>query len=267
MGTGITISDPPFRRKNKTGAPDNTCSRPPTPPPIPSGPDSFREILHDLKTPLNGIVMSLELLKTAGLTGEPDEWLQAASNAADILGDMLRDLEFRDGGDASPPTATDGNLLAFLQALVDVHKPFAWKKGVDLNFIFSQEIHNRFVFCESRWRRIVGNLLTNAVKFTTTGHITLHAFIEDGDAPDAVTFCIKVADSGRGIPEADIPRIYDPFFRGSLSGNGTPPGKGLGLSIVKKLLEEMNAQITVESKLRQGTTFLIRSALKRPGSA
>lgn len=260
MNAGTTMSFPATFRACD---PFNTCKRR-----IPAGeifPDghSLGNILHDLKTPLNGIVMSLELLKTAGLSGEPEEWLRTAVKAADVLGEMLMDLESC-ACSFSPASAKSqkGNLLAFLQTLVDVHKPVALGKGLEINFFFSPELHDSFAFCESRWRRIVGNLLTNAVKFTPAGYVSLYASVENADLPDTVEFCIKVEDSGCGIAEEDIHRIYEPFFRGT-PADGSPPGKGLGLCIVKSLLEEMGGKILVQSRPAQGTTFLLRSELRR----
>ncbi|MCK9588091.1 MAG: HAMP domain-containing sensor histidine kinase [Terrimicrobiaceae bacterium] len=237
------------------------------PPPLqPGNADSLRNFLHDLKTPLNGVVMSLELLKTARLTGEPAEWLRSGIQSAEILEKMLMCLETRGKKAGADPGMAGGSLLEVLQAVVAVHRPVAQDKGLKIHFFFSPEVRGRFLFSESHWRRVVGNLLTNAIKFTSAGNVTLNAAIEKADHPDTAGFCLKVEDTGCGIAQEDIPGIYQPFFRGSLPESRIQPGEGLGLSIVKSLLDEMGGRISVESRINQGTTFLVRAGLKRSPS-
>ncbi|MFA7343860.1 MAG: HAMP domain-containing sensor histidine kinase [Terrimicrobiaceae bacterium] len=229
-----------------------------------TGSDSLRNILHDLKTPLNGVVMCLELLKTARLTGEPEEWLREAIKSAEVLGEMLACLETCGEKSEADPGMS---LLVLLQEVVAVHRLAARSKGLEIDFTFSPETRGPFLGNAFAWRRIAGNLLTNAVKFTPAGNITLNAHIEDTGHPDTVGFRLMIEDTGCGIAQEDIPNIYQPFFRGSHPESRNQPGEGLGLSIVKSLLDEMGGQISVTSAIDQGTTFLVRATLKKPPSA
>ena len=100
-------------------------------------------------------------------------------------------------------------------------------------------------------RRIVLNLLMNAVKFTEEGEITVSASQQNGH------FKVSVADTGIGIDPADMNRIFQEFDRGRWSNNGHYPGTGLGLAIVKSLVNVLGGSIDVDSELGKGSTFTV----------
>ncbi len=239
--------------------PESPCGDPPFT--RPSGREGLplRNVLHDLKTPLSGIVMSLELLKTAELSGEPAEWLRTAFKSAETLAEMLADLDTEEN---HPDPEEKGSFLELLQTLVDVHRPLAYRKGLELHFHCTPEIRHPFLFSVSRWRRIVGNLLSNAIKFTSGGWVALEVCVEN--TPDAPLLRLQVEDTGCGIGPEEIPHIFRPHFRGAHPALSCIPGTGLGLSIVKSLLEEVGGEIHVASRIGHGSTFVIRSPLNRP---
>ncbi len=218
----------------------------------------LRNVIHDLKTPLNGIVMSLELLKTADFSGEPEEWLRTAFKSAEALTEMLSELGPKEN---HPGPDEQGSFLELLQALVDVHHPIAYKKGLELHFHCTPEIRFPVLFSTSRWRRIVGNLLSNAIKFTSKGWVALDVSVET--TPDTSLLRLQVEDTGCGIAPEDIPLIFEPHFRADHPTLTTPiPGSGLGLSIVKSLLDEVGGEIHVTSEIARGSTFVIRAPWK-----
>ena len=221
----------------------------------------LRNLGHDLRTPLNGIIGNLDLLGTTQLGDDSKIWLQAAMKSAEILNGMLSGMLLEATREELP---RQGDWEALLQSMIDIHKPLAWKKGIALEACFAPEIRGIFIFQETRWRRILGNLLANAIKFTTKGGVTLRAFVENRTLPDACDVCLVVEDTGCGISDGDRSRIFHPFYRGSHPEGRPQPGDGLGLSIVKSLLEEMGGRICVESRVDQGTTFCVRANLKRP---
>jgi len=101
-------------------------------------------------------------------------------------------------------------------------------------------------------RQIILNLLGNAVKFTDHGEIKISACQKNGE------FKIAVADTGIGIEEMDMTRIFDEFDRGRLSDDGRSyRGTGLGLAIVKKLVDVLGGSIAVESEVQRGSTFTV----------
>jgi len=108
---------------------------------------------------------------------------------------------------------------------------------------------------EKRLRQILLNLLSNAVKFTPRGHVSLDLAYRSQIA----VFTIR--DTGLGIPEADLQRVFEPFERGTMAAALTTPGTGLGLTIAHLLAQIMGGEITVESKVGEGTCFRLRLML------
>ncbi|MBI2504760.1 MAG: HAMP domain-containing histidine kinase, partial [Candidatus Latescibacteria bacterium] len=103
-----------------------------------------------------------------------------------------------------------------------------------------------------RLRRVLMNLLSNAVKFTEKGSITISARSVDGAVE------LAVADTGIGIPAADLPYIFDEFRQSGRRGEGEKQGSGLGLTIARKSVELLGGSIAVESAVGKGTKFTLR---------
>ncbi len=101
------------------------------------------------------------------------------------------------------------------------------------------------------WEKIVANLISNALKFTHTGEIAVRI------REEASGFALEVADSGVGIPESELPRIFDRFYRVAGVSGRTYEGTGIGLSLVRELIELHGGQVTVESVIGRGTTFRV----------
>ena len=109
---------------------------------------------------------------------------------------------------------------------------------------------------ELRIRQVLTNLLSNAVKYTERGSITLKAFYEPIDENN-IKLCFSVIDTGIGIKEEDMPKLFNSFKRLDLEKNRNIQGTGLGLNIAKRLVEQMNGEITVESEYGKGSVFSI----------
>ena len=111
----------------------------------------------------------------------------------------------------------------------------------------------------ARLQQILLNLVSNAVKFTEQGSIRVRLF-----RPDENQWGIVVSDTGEGIPQSEIPHIFDTFRQVDGAATRVHGGFGLGLSIVKQLVNLMNGQIDVQSILGEGTTFMITLPLTIP---
>jgi signal transduction histidine kinase len=109
-------------------------------------------------------------------------------------------------------------------------------------------------------RQIILNLVGNAAKFTDRGEIKISACQENGD------FKLAVADTGIGIDQADINRIFEEFDRGRLSSDGSYRGTGLGLAIVKRLVDVLGGTVDVESDVGKGSTFTVTLPVKPLGA-
>jgi two-component system phosphate regulon sensor histidine kinase PhoR len=113
---------------------------------------------------------------------------------------------------------------------------------------------------EEALAEILDNLVDNAIKYTTAGAITLRSFAEGNDA------ILQVEDTGVGIPEKDLPRVFERFYRVDKARSRELGGTGLGLSIVKHLVQTLGGSITAASQVGQGSTFTVRLPRAAPST-
>jgi CheY-like chemotaxis protein len=117
-----------------------------------------------------------------------------------------------------------------------------------------------------RIRQILNNLLSNAFKYTDTGEVRLSVAVEPGPVAETVLLVFKVRDTGQGMIEEQIDRVFDEYSRFNMEKNSGIPGTGLGMSITKRLLDMMEGEIFVESEVGRGTVFTVRLPQKSSGS-
>jgi signal transduction histidine kinase len=210
-------------------------------------------VSHDLRNPLGVVVSAASLLARAA---EPDTGiareraqelartiLRSAQRMERLVGDLLDFARVSAGGLAIEPAMVDAAVL--VQESVDACRSAADHKGLRLEVLAARELP---VFCDrNRVLQILSNLVDNAIKFTpAAGTVSVRA----EDAGEEVHFA--VSDSGPGIPEEDLPRIWDRYWRAAKQPGA---GLGLGLAIAKSLVEAHGGHIWAESKVGVGTTF------------
>lgn len=207
-------------------------------------------VSHDLRTPLNIVSLSFEFLKRAQLSVDPvvqrmlDRGAYGLRTMETLISDILDVSKIESGTmqlALKPESAGDMAKIA-----VDMFQPLAKEKGVHLTITGNTVDYG--VLCEkSRIQQVLSNLIGNALKFTPPkGEITVSTTLKE----DAVVFC--VADTGSGIPVADIPRVFDRFWQ---ANETRLMGTGLGLWIAKSVIEKHQGNIWVTSELGVGTTF------------
>jgi CheY-like chemotaxis protein len=147
------------------------------------------------------------------------------------------------------------NIQDFLDQIVDMFRPQAQAKGLVFIHERSPALPQFVRTDEKRLRQILVNLLSNAIKFTDEGSVTFDV----GYRSQVATF--TVADTGRGITEKDLPRIYEPFQRGEAESVRPMPGLGLGLTITRLLTNTLGGEISVSSVRDEGSTFRVRLML------
>lgn len=128
------------------------------------------------------------------------------------------------------------------------------QKNLLLNATFSSEIPDQVVGDPTRLNQIISNLLTNAIKFTETGGVTIEVHSQQ-ETEDQVTVRFDIIDTGIGIPEASLKSVFEEFSQASLDTSRKFKGTGLGLAIVHLLVSLYNSRIFVESELGAGTRF------------
>lgn len=208
-------------------------------------------ISHEMRTPLNVILGSVELARTETSHAEfPAHLKRIDENAETLLGlisDLL-DVSKIEAGQFEWERTAFG-LHSHLETALGPVADRAARKGLSFHLSFSPDLPDRILDDPTRLRQIVMNLAENAVKFTDAGFIA----IDVGRRQDRLS--ISVTDSGAGISPAARPHLFDRFFQGDSSTTRRKSGAGLGLSIVKSLVDALGGEIKVESIPGQGSRF------------
>jgi two-component system, OmpR family, phosphate regulon sensor histidine kinase PhoR len=228
--------------------------------------DFIANASHELKTPLAVIKSSVESL-IDGAAEDPverTEFLEQVAKEADRLANLIQDMlslsKIESGGLKLEPRAVP--LGRAITDCVERHHPRADAKTLTMVERPPADVPSDVAVWADpdALRQVLDNLVDNAIKYTSNGgRIT----VRWGATADAVSF--EVEDTGIGIAEADQPRVFERFYRVDKARGRDQGSTGLGLSIVKHLLQAMRGQVRVNSKLGKGTTF--RVTLPRAGSA
>jgi signal transduction histidine kinase len=212
---------------------------------------------HELKTPLNVIIGYLELL-CEGVYGPITEKqrevihvVQAQSHNVARLAKQLLDVSrFEAGGDKLEPRS-----ISLSRLLDDLEKAFhvlAVQKGVRFLVTHGDGLPNDVVWDADRVNEVLGNLLSNAFKFTERG-----GEVELRVSREATDIHLEVRDTGAGIPAEQLPRVFDKFYQADNQRHSSRGGTGLGLAIAKGIVEAHGGTIRVESARGVGTSFQI----------
>ena len=211
-------------------------------------------ISHELRSPLNAILGYAQLLeKDADIPPRKREGLRIIRRSGEhltaLIGGLL-DISKIEAGHIEL-YRDEIRLPEFLDHLVQMMRLQAETKGIALHY--RADPLPRLVYAdEHRLRQVLINLLSNAIKFTTEGTVTFTVRYRSQVAE------FEIADTGRGIAEADLMRIFEPFQR---AGDQSVPGTGLGLTIVRLLTEVMGGEVTATSSLGEGSRFRLRLML------
>ncbi|HEX2612183.1 MAG TPA: GAF domain-containing sensor histidine kinase [Fibrobacteria bacterium] len=216
-------------------------------------------VAHDLRSPLSSVILGLELLADAPLSESQREQLQVTREVAEsinaIVGDLMHMSELDSGKMALSPQYVDADTL--VTDAVSVLRFAAERAGIALGARAEPGLPLVRVDYE-KILRAFSNLVGNALKFTPRGgRITVAAEEMEGGVRFSVT------DTGAGIPEANLGRIFEAFWRGEKREH---PGLGLGLSIVKSIVTAHGGEIGVESKVGKGSTFWFRLPVEEPAA-
>ncbi|MGR6874667.1 response regulator [Pseudomonas sp. HK3] len=212
---------------------------------------------HELRTPMNGVLGMLQLMQSTLMSKEQEEYVEIALSSGDHLLGLINDIldfsKIEQGSIELDQKFFD--LHHSLRRIVDSFKTVVSSKELKFEVDISA-VENLYVKAdETRLHQILVNLLGNAVKFTKKGYVGLSI----GDVErinDQIKFCIIVSDSGKGISEDNIERIFDAFQQEDASISRQYGGTGLGLAISKQLVEKMNGALIVQSATEQGSRFI-----------
>ena len=210
------------------------------------------DVAHELRTPLTNIQGYLEAIKD-GVVNADEETINTLHTQTIHLANLIEDLRILAIADAGALALnkSHGSLTPVIEDSVTHFKQRARERNIDLNFS-TGGAEAVIDFDETRIRQIVSNLVENALTHTpNNGQIDV-ALVGDGNG-----VALSITDSGTGISETDLPRIFDQFYRADQSRNRATGGAGLGLTIVKRLVEAHGGEISAKSDPGQGTTFRV----------
>jgi signal transduction histidine kinase len=211
---------------------------------------------HELRTPMNSIIGFSDLLTTMNLPDESDQFarmiLSSSRHLLDLVNDILDLSRIEQGKFQLDPRPF--NLRTLLDNLCALFSQPAADKGLALTADLDSAVPDSLVGDDHRLRQVLVNLLGNAIKFTDSGFVRIHAKI-DAQTETTVDVLFVVADTGIGIPLDKQQMIFDAFTQVDASTTRKYGGTGLGLAIVKRLVEQMNGRIRLDSQPGRGSVF------------
>lgn len=224
--------------------------------------DLLAEIIHELKTPMMAISTATGLLMRPDLPNDKHtELLQMIQRESLRLSEMTQDfLDFaRLESGRVRLTVKPVNLIALVDEVVDISQPQAAARDIEIQTRLpgTADFHSELTISgdESRLKQVLLNLVSNAVKYNNDhGIVTISAKRYGNEV------CLSVADNGVGIESQDLPHLFERFYRVPDQERGSE-GSGLGLAISKKLVEQHNGRIAVESTPGEGTIFRVHLPL------
>jgi len=224
------------------------------------------QVSHEIRTPMNAILGISEIqLLNKNIPAETEEGYRRIHESGSLLLNIINDiLDF---------SKIDAGRLEIVHNKYDVpslisdaaqlnHLRFKNKR---LTFIVNLDENTPYTLIgdELRIKQILNNLLSNAFKYTEEGEIEFSIRAETNDIDDTAALIFTVRDTGQGMTESQVSRVFDEYSRFNLETNRSVSGTGLGMSITKRLVDLMNGSISIQSEPAKGTVFTVNIPQKR----
>lgn len=223
--------------------------------------DEFiRNMSHDIRTPLTGMIGISEILEREAHNKSEKEYARMINVSGETLLSLLNSvLEIVSASNARDHEVlfSSFNLPELIKKICDLEYPTICYKKLKLNINVADSVPKYLISDVMKLHRILLNLVGNAIKFTNQGTISIdvEAHLQESDK---AIIQFRVSDTGIGMPEKELSKIFDKFYRSSPSYKGLYEGHGVGLYVVKKYCDILGAEIDVASELDVGTCFTIK---------
>jgi two-component system, sensor histidine kinase and response regulator len=297
MAKDFAMSKPPVLHNAKAGAPNRrkaggSARAPgtePAPAPPTNAPDEIGELRrrcaaaeaaneakslflatmsHEIREPMNGVIGMTRLLLETPLSDEQRAQVEAVHESGQALLTVINDILDLSQMEAGRLTLDriDFDLDKLLERTAAIVAPRVRAKEVEFDLRLAPDVPRALHGDPGRLRQILLNLLGNAIKFTTEGHISLTVDLAE-DQGDAVRLVIAVSDTGIGIPEHLQARLFSPYAQADPSIRRLYGGSGLGLTICRRLAGLMGGEVRLHSRAGEGTRFELSVLLKKAAPA
>ncbi|MEO0381483.1 MAG: ATP-binding protein, partial [Pseudomonadota bacterium] len=218
---------------------------------------------HEMRTPLNGVLGVLDLLKSTKLTPHQQRYAQIATSSSEVLLEHVNealDITRIETGKLHL-ALQDFDLAEVMRGLMDMFEPLAQEKDLSCTLTIEEAMRRRFYGDAGRLRQILTNLIGNAIKFTETGgvHIAVHGI----NGPETSSLRFEVSDTGIGVPADQQEQVFEDFFAIASSEGRQDRGDGLGLSISRRIARAMDGDVTMRTAQDAGSTFVLTLPLLR----
>jgi nitrogen-specific signal transduction histidine kinase len=205
---------------------------------------------HDLRAPLHNVLLNAHVLKMSAHDQADTETLNTIIENAVSAGDLVTKLlEFAKAGAQDENRLESVSLTSMLQQIVRRFQPIAEKKHLSLRFAESPAADATILTDRQKLERIVSNLVDNAIKYTSKGGVSL-AFVVNGHQT-----CVRVCDSGEGIPPESVPYLFDEFYQVNNYARDRSKGFGIGLAICRSLARHLRGEVRLASTGPEGSCF------------
>ncbi|MDR3478551.1 MAG: ATP-binding protein [Gammaproteobacteria bacterium] len=218
----------------------------------------IRNMEHDIRTPLSGIISVTNYLKSKETDSQNKELLNdieiSSNELLDYLNSILEFSHINTGG--MPILLKEFNLREVVTSVVVMELPASKFRQIDLLIDYPEKYPDILIGDKFRIHRALLNLASNAIKFTETGHVKIIINVDKNEKNDTM-LRIAVEDTGIGITRDHQDSIFDQFTRCDPANRGIYKGTGLGLRIVKQFMDELGGTITLVSQPEEGSTFTL----------
>jgi len=216
-------------------------------------------ISHEIRTPLNGMLGMLGLINLNELSSKNNRFVSVATSSAKALLRIVNDvLDFSKLAEGKFEIVDESfNLRNLLEHVKSTFYGIVLKKNIQFSLVFEQLNHEWFLGDRGRIEQILINLIGNAIKFTEQGSVLVLIKLKKREYKGLYNIEFNIIDSGIGIDEKNISRLFESFSQEDASTSKRFGGTGLGLSISQKLAQLMHGQISVTSQLGTGSTFIL----------
>jgi signal transduction histidine kinase/AmiR/NasT family two-component response regulator len=213
-------------------------------------------ISHEIRTPINGVIGMTTLLDLSSPREDQKQYINTIRSSSQVLLTLINDLlDFSKAESGRVEIEVlQFDIRSLVEDTIDLFAEVAERKGLLLSCEFSPEVPKQLLTDPTRYRQILSNLISNAIKFTENGEVSVSVSVEK-HASEQVKLVTAVNDTGIGISESSLTKLFQPFSQADASTTRKFGGTGLGLSICRRLTELLGGEMKVESRVNKGSKF------------